>query len=108
VEKQSETHTVDFCTFSVLLSFKMASIDDLHAVFTMCGIPDAAMWTLIINCKGFNQLDDLGVLETDTDVTEMAKRMASRTQAEGRVLLGTVIITRLQTLVWWIRDHQKR
>jgi hypothetical protein len=48
------------------------------------------------------------VLETDADVTEMAKRMATRTQAEGRVLLGTVVIKRLQTLVWWIRDHQKR
>jgi hypothetical protein len=52
-------------------------------------------------------LADLGVLETNTDVTEMAKRMATRTQNEGRVLLGTVIIKRLQTLVWWIRDQQK-
>jgi hypothetical protein len=40
--------------------------------------------------KGFTQLEDLGVLETDTDVMEMAKRMASQMQAEGRVLLGTV------------------
>ena len=86
----------------------MANLDDLHAVFAMCGIPDAATRNLIMNREGFNQLDDLGVLETDMDVTEMAKRMASRTQAEGRVLLGTVIIKRLQTLVWWIRDHQKR
>jgi hypothetical protein len=61
-----------------------------------------------MNHEGFNQLDDLGVLETNMDVTEMAKRMASHTQAKWRVLLGTVIINRLQTLVWWIRDHQKR
>ena len=53
-------------------------------------------------------MEDLGVLETDMDITEMAKRMASRMQAEGRVLLGTVIIKCLQKLVWWIRDHQKR
>jgi hypothetical protein len=86
----------------------MANLDDLHAVFAMCGIPDAATRTLIMNREEFNQLNDLGVLETDTDVTEMAKRMASRTQAKGRVLLGTVIIKRLQTLVWWIRDHQMR
>ena len=72
--------------------FKMANQDDLHAVFEMCGITDAATRTLIMNREGFTQLDDLGVLETDSDVTEMAKRMASRTQAEGRVLLGTVII----------------
>ena len=46
----------------------------------------------IINQEGFTQLEDPGVLETDTDVSEMAKRMATRTQAEGRVLLGTVMI----------------
>jgi hypothetical protein len=61
-----------------------------------------------MNREGFTQLDGLGVLETDTDVTEMAKRMTSCTQAERRVLLGTVVIKRLQTLVWWICDHQKR
>ena len=83
-------------------------IDELHSVFEMCGITNPAMRTTIIDHKGFTQLDDLGVLETDADVTEMAKRMATRTQAEGRVLLGTVVIKRLQTLVWWIRDHQKR
>jgi hypothetical protein len=38
----------------------------------------------------------------------MAKRMAMHTQAEGRVLLGTVMIKRLQTLVLWVRDQQKR
>jgi hypothetical protein len=86
----------------------MANIDDLHAAFAMCGIPDAGTQTLIMNREGFNQLDDFGVLETDTDVTEMAKRMASCTQAEGRMLLGTVIIKHLQMLVWWICDHQKR
>ena len=58
--------------------------------------------------RGFTQLEDLGVLETDTDVMEMAKRMASQTQAEGRVLLGIVITKCLQTLVWWVRDHQKQ
>ena len=83
-------------------------IEELNAVFAMCGITDAGMRANIIAREGFTQLEDLGVLETDTDVTEMAKRMASRTQAEGRVLLGTVIIKRLQTLVWWVRDHQKR
>jgi hypothetical protein len=86
----------------------MANIDDLHAVFAMCGIPDAATRTLIMIREGYYQLDDLGVLETDMDVAEMAKRMGSFTQAEWRVLLGTVIIKHLQTLVWWIRDHQKR
>jgi uncharacterized membrane protein YgcG len=83
-------------------------IEELHAVLGTCGIVDEATRTNIINQEGFTQLQDLGVLETDSDVTEMAKRMATRTQAEGRVLLGTVVIKRLQTLVWWIRDQQKR
>jgi hypothetical protein len=38
----------------------------------------------------------------------MAKRMAAHMLAKGQVLLGTVIIKHLQTLVWWVRDHQKR
>jgi hypothetical protein len=83
-------------------------IGELNAVFAMCGITNEATCANIIMQEGFTQLSDLGVLETDTDVTEMAKPMAARTQAKGRVLLGTVMIKRLQTLVWWIRDHQKR
>jgi hypothetical protein len=83
-------------------------IDNLQAVFAMCSITDKATCTNIINQKGFTQLEDLGVLETDTDVSEMAKRMATCTQAEGRVLNGTVMIKQLQTLVWWVRDQQKR
>ena len=47
--------------------------------------------------KVFNNLANLGVMETDKD-----------TVAEGRVLLGTVAIKHLQALVWWVRDNQKR
>jgi hypothetical protein len=83
-------------------------IEELNMVFQTCGIADPATRTNIINREGFTSLEDLGVLETDTDVSDMAKRLASRTQAEGRVYLGTVVVKRLQTLVWWVRDHQKR
>jgi hypothetical protein len=39
----------------------------------------------------------------------MAKKMAHRTQADGRVHLGIVIVKDLQTLlIWWVRDRQKR
>jgi hypothetical protein len=86
----------------------MANLDQLHVVFVMCGITDQVTQALIMAQEGFNMLDDLGVLETDTDVIEVAKRMASCTQVKGWVLLGTVIIKRLQTLFWWVRDHQKR
>jgi hypothetical protein len=83
-------------------------IEELNAVLMTCGINDTGMCANIIARESFTQLEDLRVLETDTDVMEMAKRMASRTQAEGRILLGTVIIKCLQMLVWWVRDHQIR
>jgi hypothetical protein len=44
----------------------------------------------------------------DPNVTEMAKQMASRPNAAaGRVILGTMQITRLQALVYWVKDHDK-
>ena len=50
----------------------------------------------------------LGTLNGDTDVTEMAKRMASRSANAGKVILGTMQIKRLQALVYWVKDHEKR
>jgi hypothetical protein len=69
------------------------NMEALHAVFTTCGVTDKAMRTLIFNHEGFTQLADLGVLEMDRDVMEMSKKMANRTKAEGRVILGTVVIS---------------
>jgi hypothetical protein len=83
-------------------------ITELNMVFKMCGVADIMMCPNIINWEGFTILEDLGILEMDMDVLDMAKRfLASRMQAEGRVYLGTVIVKRLQTLVWWVHDHQK-
>jgi hypothetical protein len=62
----------------------------------------------MITREGFINLASLGKLENDIDVNEMARGMASRTQAEGRVYIGTVMIKQLQTLIWWVRDQQKR
>jgi hypothetical protein len=75
-------------------------INDLHLVLETCSILDAATCANIINREGFQSLADLGVLEMDMDVSDMAKRLVSRMQAEGRVYLGTVIVKRLQMLVW--------
>jgi hypothetical protein len=83
-------------------------IGELNAVFEIFGILDAGMRTNIINHEGFMSLAVLGVLvETNMDVLEMAKRLASRMQAEGGIYLGTVMVKRIQTLVWWVHDHQK-
>jgi hypothetical protein len=75
-------------------------IEELNMVFQTCGIMDPAMHTNIINHEGFTSLADLGVLEMDMNVSDMAKRLALRMQVEGRVYLGTVMVKRLQTLVW--------
>ena len=38
----------------------------------------------------------------------MAKRMAARPSAAGRPILGTMHIKRLQALVYWVKDHDRR
>jgi hypothetical protein len=53
-------------------------IVELNAVFEICTIKNEVTLNNIIIQEGFTQLEDLRVLETDTDVTEMAKRMAMR------------------------------
>ena len=82
--------------------------EQLDAVFQMIGILDAQTRTTIIECEGFLSLEDLATLVTDKDVDEMAKRMAARTLAGGRVDLGTIVIQKFKTLVWWVDDQMKR
>ena len=80
----------------------------LDLVLTICGTRDAAVRMRIIQNEGLRSLNDFGILETDTDIVDMAKRMASRTVNEGRVNLGTIQIKNIQALVWWVKDRQKR
>ena len=83
-------------------------IDELNAVLMTIGITNQNIRTNIIEREGFTELADLATLVTDRDVDEMAKRMAARTQNEGRVFLGTVTVQRMKTLVWWVNDQLKR
>ena len=48
------------------------------------------------------------MLNGDSDVNEMAKRMASRNVNDRRVILVTMQIKRLQGLVFRVKDHEKR
>jgi hypothetical protein len=75
-----------------------------------CGIGAAVARIVLIQVEGtFNSLEVFGALSGDSDVTDkMAKRMASRTVNAGRVILGTMQITRVQALVFWVKkDHVK-
>jgi hypothetical protein len=67
--------------------------------------PDQAKRALIMAQEGFTQLEALGILEKDMNMMEMAKKMASCTQAEGQVLLGTVAIKQL-CITWNCRSYQ--
>ena len=99
---------VDCLPLGTLFATMADPFEELNAVFAMIDITDAAVCTFIIEQEGlFTQIKDLATLKEDRDVDEMAKWMATRIQAEGRVLLGTIIIQRLKTLVWWIADAKK-
>jgi hypothetical protein len=84
----------------------LQDVEELHEVFETCGILDhATRAQMMIACEGFINLALLGKFESDNDIAEMA----NRTQADGRVHLETgVIIKQLQTLIWLVRDQQKR
>ena len=109
-KRMGKTHTWGF-SFLAVLRMAAVPIDhnaELHAVLQRCGIATAADRDTIINNEGFTTVADFSMLEGDTDVTEMAKRMAGRTAAGGRINLGTLVIKRLQALVFWVKDRTKR
>jgi hypothetical protein len=59
--------------------------------------------------EGLDSIAAFTSMNGDPDVTEMAKRMASRSNADaGRVILGTMQIKRLQALVYWVKDYNRR
>ena len=93
---------------AVAAAVAAAALADVNTLLTACGITDANVRNAIVHREGFLTVEDLAVLESDTDVTEMAKRMAGRTAAEGRAHLSTVQIKRLQAMVWWIHDRRQR
>ena len=84
-----------------------APVPDLQAVFAICGITAEVTCTRVIMNEGFASLEDLSVLESNTDVTEMVKYLASCTAADGHVDLRTVQIKKIQALVWWVCDEIK-
>jgi hypothetical protein len=78
-------------------------------MLTICGIANAATCTTFINIEGLDSVKAFASMNGDPNITEMAKRMASRPHAAaGRVILRTMLIKRLQALVYWVRDHDKR
>ncbi len=80
----------------------------VHEVLTICGITTAANRATLINIEGLDSVEAAS-MNGDSEVTEMAKRMATRPNAAvRRLILGTMQIMRLQVLVYWVKDHDKR
>jgi hypothetical protein len=81
----------------------------VHGVLALCGVTSAVARQVFIDIEGLDTIDAFATLNGDSDVTEMAKRMASRSSvAAGRVILGTMQIKKIQALVYWVKDHHKR
>ena len=86
----------------------MAAHAEAHAALQTCGITVEAERNTFVNIEGFQTLADIGSLSGDADAHEMVKRMGSRTVADGRVVIGTITVKKLQALVYWTKDRQKR
>ncbi len=70
--------------------------DPIHAVLRTCGVALLAARITFINVEGLDSLTAFTQLNGNADITEMAKRMASRPSASGRVILGTMQIKRFK------------
>ena len=81
----------------------------VHNILITCDVTNAAHRDVFMEIEGLDSIAAFAAMSGDTDVTEMAKRMASRPNAAaGRVILGTMQIKRLQDLVYWVKDYDKR
>jgi hypothetical protein len=83
-------------------------VNPIHGVLQVCGINALASRDVFIFTEGLDSMEAFALLSGDGDVTEMAKRMSSRSVNAGRVILGTMHIKRIQALVFWVKDLAKR
>jgi hypothetical protein len=90
------------------IEFVPPVLNPVHNVLNLCGVTAATSRQVFIDIEGLDTIDAFATLNGDSDVTEMAKRMASRTAAVGRVILGTMQIKKIQALVYWVKDHHRR
>ncbi|KAI2506573.1 hypothetical protein MHU86_7888 [Fragilaria crotonensis] len=76
----------------------VVGLNPVHNVLALCGVASAAAQRTFIEIDGLDTIADaFATLNGDNDVTEMAKRMASRSSvATGRVILGTMQIKRFK------------
>ena len=81
----------------------MAELHVIQDFLQVRGIYKCVACTGFIDNDGFNSLKDVGFIDGDMGMLEMANFLASRAVATC-VNLGTVQIKRLRALVWWVHD----
>ena len=91
---------------SILQMATNQGIQDLNTILMVCGINNQVEYTHIIDGKHFQSLQNFCMCESDKDVDIMASHLASKTQQEGCMHLGTIVMKKLQALVFWCKDHQ--
>jgi hypothetical protein len=80
-------------------------LDELRTVLEQCGIATQAAHNNLIANEGCTSIESMSCMTNNNDVNEIAKRLMSRAAMDGRVIMGTVAIKRIQGLVFWIKDR---
>ena len=80
-----------------------AALQEIYNVLQVCVISKRLVFTQLIDNKGFNLLKDFGVIDVDTYMLDMEKRLASRSITTP-VNFGMVKIKGLQDIFWWIHE----
>ena len=69
---------INYPQLSTFLQKMAQNLQEVLQVLTRCGLATAALRNTVINNEGFHSLEAIGLMEGDTDVTEMAKQLSSR------------------------------
>ena len=69
----------------------------VHEVLSICGIATAANRATLKNIEGLDSVEAFASMNGDSDVTEMAKRIATRPNAAA----GRFILRRMQKRGFW-------
>ena len=81
----------------------------VHEVLSICGIATAANRATLKNIEGLDSVEACVSTNGDSNIMEMAKRMATRPNvAAGRLILGIMQIKTLRASVYWVKDYNKR
>ena len=84
----------------VTLFLQMADpVDALHAVLMICSNMNQADCNMIINMEGFNYIDNLGIMENDKDINEMAGEMHGKSYCSVLCYDASILMRRCKNRI---------